>query len=100
MKKELSWIPLASGSDAIRGRVDDTRHASGQTDAIMRRNVDRERECGNCTSFILVVNLMHITEALARPDSQRDRLQIAKRAIEDAATMDTLMGDAGRVLPV
>jgi hypothetical protein len=63
MKNELSWMPLASGSEAIRGLCDGRRYASGQTDAIVRRNVDWERERGNCTSFILAVNLVHATEA-------------------------------------
>ena len=63
MKKELSWMPLASGSDAIRVRGEDRRHANGQADAIVSRNVDRERERGNCASFILAVNLVHTTEA-------------------------------------
>ena len=63
MKNELSWMPLASGSEAIRGLCGSRRYASGQTDAIVRRNVDRERERGNCTSFILAVNLLHTTEA-------------------------------------
>jgi hypothetical protein len=54
---------LASGSEAIRGLSGGRRYASGQTDAIVRRNVDRERERENCTSFILAVNLIHTTEA-------------------------------------
>jgi len=65
MKNELSWMPLASGSEAIRGLCGGRRYryASGQTDATVRRNVDRERERGNCTSFILAVNLVHTSEA-------------------------------------
>ena len=49
-------MPLASGSEAIRA-LNERRYTSDQTDAIVRRNVDREREGGNCTSFILAVNL-------------------------------------------
>jgi hypothetical protein len=49
---------------------------------------------------MLASNLVSITEAQARPDSQRERLQIAKRAIEDAAAMQYFDGDAGGVLPV
>ena len=62
MKKELSWMPLASGSEAIRA-LSDRRYASDQADAIMRRNLDRKRERGNRTSFILAVNLVHTSEA-------------------------------------
>jgi hypothetical protein len=61
-KNELSWMPLASGSEAVRA-LRDRRYTSGQTDAIMTRNVDRKRERGSCTSFILAVNLVHTTEA-------------------------------------
>jgi hypothetical protein len=50
-------MPLASGSEAIRRFCGGRRYASDQTDAIARRNVDRERERGNCTSFILTANL-------------------------------------------
>ena len=62
MKNELSWMPFASGSEAIRA-LTGRRYASDQTDAIVRHNVDREREGGNCTSFMLAVNLVHTTEA-------------------------------------
>jgi hypothetical protein len=40
MKKELSWIPLASGSEAIR-TFSRRRYASAQADAITKRNLDR-----------------------------------------------------------
>jgi hypothetical protein len=62
MKKELSWIPLANGSEAMGLLRDDRTHVSGQADAIMRRNVDWERERENCTSFIVAVNLLRTTE--------------------------------------
>lgn len=63
MKNELSWIPFANGSEAVRGLCGGRRHASGQADAIRRPNVDRERERGNCASFILEVDLVHTSEA-------------------------------------
>ena len=39
MKKELSWMPLASGSEAIKA-PSGSRYANDQADPIMRRNLD------------------------------------------------------------
>jgi hypothetical protein len=56
MKNELSWIPLASGSAAIKP-LGEKRFAKDQTDGIIRRNVPRNRERGNFACFISAVNL-------------------------------------------
>jgi len=45
-ENELSWMPLANGSEAIRARSA-TKYASDQTDASVKHNVDRRRERGN-----------------------------------------------------
>jgi hypothetical protein len=58
MKKELSWMPLASGSEAISAL-----NGRRQADAIMRRNLDRKRERRNRAPFLLAANLVHTTEA-------------------------------------
>ena len=62
MKKELSWIPLASGSEAIRA-LSGRRQAHDQADAIMGRNLDRNGDRGNRASFTLALKLVHTTEA-------------------------------------
>src|SRR5262245_54131210 len=99
MKNELSWMPLATGSEAIR-TFGGVRYDTDQTDASVKPNVDLKRERGNCASFISAVKLLPTIEAQTCPCSQRGRLQIAKSAIEDAAAMQYFEGHADRVLPV
>jgi len=62
MKNELSWMPLASGSEAIMA-LSVRRYAGDEADAIMRRNLDRKRERGNRAGFILAMSLVDTTEA-------------------------------------
>ena len=92
-------MPLATGSEAIRA-FGGMRYATDQANAIVKHNVDRKRECGNCASFISAANLLPTIEPRAGPDSQRGRLRIVKSAIENAAAMQYFDGHAGRVLPV
>src|SRR5215470_12529860 len=91
MKKELSWMPLASGSEAITA-LNGRRYADDQTDTIMRPNVDRKRERGNCTSFILAVNLCKQAKHKHAPIVNATGCTLRKRAIEDTATMQYFGG--------
>ena len=85
-------MPLASGSDAIRGLGDSRRHGNGEADTNMRRNADRKREPGNCANFILTVDLCTQAKHKHAMIVNADRLQITKSAIEDEATMQYFDG--------
>src|SRR4029453_9163865 len=91
MKNELSWMPLATGSDAIRA-FGGMRYATDQTEAILKHNVDRKREAGNLAGFI--------SGSMCCPQSKHKHARIvnaagcrfAKSAIEDAAAMQYFYG--------
>src|SRR5882762_8439142 len=100
MKNELSWMPLASGSEAIRGLCGGRRYATGQTDAIVRRNVHRKRERGNCRSFILAVNLATQPNHKHAPIVNATGCRLQKGRLRMRLRCNTLTADAGRILPV
>jgi hypothetical protein len=54
MKNELSWIPLASGSEAIEVTTGATELVTARRRAMATktRDLDFEQTAGNCGSFI------------------------------------------------
>src|SRR5215831_2041794 len=99
MKNELSWMPLATGSEAIRA-FGGERYATDQTDAIVKHNVDRKRERGNCASVISAVNLC--TQAKHKHAEKVNAIgrRLRKGRLRIRLRCNTLTGDAGRILPV
>src|SRR4030095_6806812 len=100
MKKELSWIPLANGSEANRELCGGKRYAIGPTDASMRRKVDRRGERGNCASFILMVNLCTQPKHKHVLIVNATGFRLRKRDLRKRPRCNSLTGDAGRLLPV